>query len=390
MLSITRRVFSEQPKIKSFCKGMVSKKKLLLIVVEVENCINTISESIYEIARLSKYDIYVLNLYNYGAKIPRKININDFDGIILHNTATYDPQVLEKIDFFSSKKLSAYKGIKIIFKQDEAYRTNQLISYINKTGFDVLFTCWDMNSANVVYQKLLPKLRIESFLTGYVSDRLKSLKTKCNYNRQIDVGYRGSLQPITFGRLSYEKHEIGDKFLKVAYKYGLIVDISSRWEDRIVGTSWFDFLNNCKCTLGVESGMSIVDLDGQVEKDYRRFLSKNKQATDEQILEHCLEKYEHGIQYRAIAPRHLEAIACYTTQILYEGSYQGILKPDKHYIELKKDWSNIEEVVYKIKDFNIRNRINECAYEEILLNYKYSYQGFVERMDEVIDDLFKK
>lgn len=382
------KIITGDPSVSCVDKEKLRKEKILFIVSEAENCINTISETIHEIAIHSAYDISILNLDKFGQFLPRRIELSAYDGIILHNTVTFNPRWLSKCDFFTKEKLSAFKGPKIILKQDEAYRTKEFIEYLAKSKFDVLFTCWDIETAEKVYSPLLPDLKIETFLTGYVSEKLKKIRFPDMNDRSIDVGYRGSLQPIIFGRLAYEKHEIGDKFIDVAEKYGLTVDISSRWEDRKMGEEWFDFLGSCRCTLGVESGMSIVDIDGQVERDYKKYIAKHQAATEEQILEQCLAKYEKGIQYRAISPRHFEAIACFTTQILYEGDYQGILKPGQHYIPLKKDWSNIDEVVEKIRESNIRKQINERAFEEIILNPQYSFSSFIKKLDGILDKLF--
>ena len=38
--------------------------------------------------------------------------------------------------------------------------------------------------------------------------------------------------------------------------------------------------------------------------------------------------------------------------ILFEGSYSGIIKPDEHFIMLKKDFSNFDNVLKKSKDDN--------------------------------------
>ena len=67
--------------------------------------------------------------------------------------------------------------------------------------------------------------------------------------------------------------------------------------------------------------------------------------------------------------------------VLFEGRYSGILVPDRHFISLKKDFSNFEEVLHKLRDHKFLQAMADRTYEEIALNPKYSYQTFVEKVD---------
>ena len=78
-----------------------------------------------------------------------------------------------------------------------------------------------------------------------------------------------------------------------------------------------------------------------------------------------------------ISPRHLEACLTRTGQILVEGEYNGILKPDLHYIPLKADFSNLQEVFDRIQDEPARLEMVECAYRDIVATGRYTYRGMV-------------
>jgi hypothetical protein len=54
-----------------------------------------------------------------------------------------------------------------------------------------------------------------------------------------------------------------------------------------------------------------------------------------------------------------------------------VLKPGLHYIEVKKDWSNIEEVISLIKDEVYCHTLAEKAYQDIILSEKYTYRKLV-------------
>ncbi len=51
--------------------------------------------------------------------------------------------------------------------------------------------------------------------------------------------------------------------------------------------------------------------------------------------------------------------------------------PGEHYIEIKKDFSNLEDVINMIKSDQLRKKIVERCYLDIVLSGTYSYKKFV-------------
>lgn len=359
--------------------------RILYITYYDPKGIITVSQTIEEYVDKSDYTIDVLNLYH---KVPliKKRSLQQYDCILVHNTMLY---AKARMKLVGKLFLGRFDGVKAAMKQDEHYHTNLFSEFIKKYHIDLVLTLWDEKTAAKVYPvEECPKLHIMQFLTGYVPDSYRTMQYDLG-NRVVDVGYRGSLQPLLFGNLAYEKREIGDRFLQYAEQYGLKCDISSLDEKRITGADWLNFLGTCKATLSVESGSSIVDVDGNVEKQYHKFKGKHPRASERDIL--CfLQQFEKDIQYRVIAPRHFEAAACRTLQIMYEGEYQGIFVPYRHYVPLKRDFSNIEEVVNILLDDERRKRIVNCAYDEIIKNDKYSFSYFVKRLDEAIQNILSE
>ena len=64
--------------------------------------------------------------------------------------------------------------------------------------------------------------------------------------------------------------------------------------------------------------------------------------------------------------------------ILFEGEYSSVLEAIKHYIELKKDFSNINEVIEMAQDPELYNKITNRAYSDLIESGKYSYQSFIQ------------
>ena len=112
-----------------------------------------------------------------------------------------------------------------------------------------------------------------STLTGYVSDDLLDAAgrfAKPDAQRAVDVGYRGRPLPAYLGRGAQEKTLIGERFAELAAGSGLRLDIAGAEADRLYGDDWYRFLADCRCLLGVESGASAFDLEGEVFAEYDR------------------------------------------------------------------------------------------------------------------------
>jgi hypothetical protein len=70
-----------------------------------------------------------------------------------------------------------------------------------------------------------------------------------------------------------------------------------------------------------------------------------------------------------------------TCQVLVEGDYSGVLKGGEHYIEIKRDLSNVEEVLDLMQDEALRERIVETAYRDIVESGLYTYRRLVEQIE---------
>lgn len=368
------------------------KERLLLIAEFNPGGIPTVIENIDSWCALSKFRIDVLNLFPQrpGAlRIPSEINLDTYDGIIVHCTVAYNVQNLITLDEARPKKIADYKGLKILFKQDEHYKPGLVAEYIGSRGFDGVITMCRPKDLRVFYPEAkVGRAAFVHALTGYVSDNMLGLTYPATDARQVDIGYRGSLQPLSFGRLAWEKREIGDKFIPICRSRGLRCDISSQPEDRINGRGWFDFLGSIKGVLGVESGASIVDFDGLMERSVREFEQRHPDAEFEELFEAVLKPYEGNAYYKAIAPRHFEAAAAKTVQIMYEGDFNGIFQADRHYLALKRDFSNLDSVLERFASPQHRRELTQAAYEEIILNPRYQYQAFIDEVDALAERWF--
>jgi hypothetical protein len=226
-------------------------------------------------------------------------------------------------------------------------------------------------------------------LTGYIDSALVTkagAMWRPDPERTVDVGYRGRRLPFYTGRGGQEKTAIADGFSARAEQAGLLLDIAVGENSRIYGDAWWRFLANCRGVLGVEAGVSIFDLDDAARIACTRLLASRPSLTFEQAHEQLLFKWDGRIEYRTISPRHFEAAALRVCQILFEGKYNGILKAWVHYIPLKKDFSNLSDVLRAFRNADLRRELADNAYRDLIESGEWSYQRFVDGFDRALLD----
>jgi len=216
----------------------------------------------------------------------------------------------------------------------------------NTNGY-VLTDKYGWENLKGTYKGDFSKVKFFKVLTGYIEDSTieKIQNLAKNKNRKIDIGYRAIYEPKRYyhGNYYHLKGKIGEVFEKYCKENAISCDISLKEKDFLYGTKWYKFLLNCKYILGIESGVTLIDRNGEIRKKTTEYINGNPQAQFDEVARNCFPREDGRISYFALAPRHLEACMTKTCQVLTEGEYNGILKPGIHYIELKKDFSNIKE-----------------------------------------------
>ena len=207
--------------------------------------------------------------------------------------------------------------------------------------------------------------------------------------RSIDVSYRSRRCDYWLGSLAHEKQLIAEKFVQYAKGSGLNLDVSIEESARVYGAGWINLLMNSKAVLGTESGASIWDFDGDIVKQTQAFLRKNKKAVFDDVYEHVLKPHDGQILYNAISPRVFEAAATKTPMIMFPGDYNEICKPDVHYIMLEKDFSNISDVIQKIKDIDYLQSLADRTYIDLIESNRYSQHELSKIVSETLLPLIK-
>ncbi len=355
-----------------------------------------VCEHINSFVKYSQHDVYVLS--NLGNP-PAGFTFEAFDVIIIHYSLTL------AIEAYIGPKLRndlrLFKGLKALFIQDEYRFINKTIEAIDYCGISLIFTCVPNEDIPKVYSpKMLPGVTFKNVLTGYVSASLANYPTIPLEARRIMVGYRGRTYPAWHGRAGMEKIEIGARFLQDARKYKLRCDIKWREKDRLYGQDWVKLIRSCRAFLAVESGASVFDFSGTISSKtdvFTDLLEEDKVSHHPmkflpELKDHYAkmkERYfgenEDEINLSQISPRVFEAAALRTLLIMYEGDYSGIFKAGHHFVALKKDHSNMDEVAAILRNPTKCAEIIANAYAEIVQNPAYSAQTFIVDFDKTIN-----
>ena len=278
------------------------------------------------------------------------------------------------------------RALKVLMLQDE-YRTVRYNNWLMKRlGIQVMLTCVAPKDHDVFYPRAeIPSLEaVHTVLTGYVPDYMVGLPLPAFEARPIDVGYRSRVMPYYLGDLTREKLIIAQKFERIACEKGFAADISVREEDRMYGKQWLDFLASCKFALGTESGASVIDFTGMIHYRCAQYLKAHPRATYDEVRERFFADVDGKVTIQTISPRIFESMAYGNVQVLHEGTYGDLLEADRHFISVKKDYSNVGEVVAKMRDTAFCKKLQENAYNEFIASGNYSYRAFVKRFDEII------
>jgi hypothetical protein len=341
----------------------------------------TLWDQLYCFRHYSDHNCFYLNLS--VRSVPRYLSRVKFDLIVfgtifLANRVKaewFEPMLLK------ARALKSIEAVKIALPQDEHNKTDVLIDFLEEFEVEAVFSVGPPSEWPKLYDRLdTRRVRLFSVLTGYLDDATLNRIAKLAATgraRDIDIGYRTWLAGPWLGRHGLLRQQIADLFQARARARRLATDISTRSEDTLWGDDWYEFLLRCKYAISVEGGSSVPDRDGTLRDRIEAHLSEHPQASFEDIERACFPNLDGTLRYVALSPRHLECCATRTCQILVEGRYNDILQPGRHYLELKRDFSNLAEVLDEVERDRLRPEITERAFQEIVASGKYTYQSFV-------------
>jgi hypothetical protein len=359
--------------------------EVLLLCDYREDIAATVREHIDAITGRSRHRVRNVSILG---DLPPRLDLGHFDVVLVHYSLILCNDTY--VSAAARATLGKFSGLKAIFIQDEYRFIDATIAAMRETGIDVLFTCVPEEEIENVYpSERLPGVFKVNVLTGYVPEALLGKRVLSYSERPIDIGYRARKVPDWLGAFGQEKYWIGKRFREDSAADGLMIDISFREEDRLYGDDWIKFVANCKAMLAVESGASVFDFTGEIQRNVDDHKRREPGVAFEKLQKLYFADVEGKIRLNQISPRCFEAAALRTLLIMYEGEYSGRMKPWRHYVPLRKDHSNHAEVIAVLKDNTRAQLIIEAAYREVACNPSNMFQAFVDQFDQVLEMSFR-
>jgi hypothetical protein len=370
-----------------------------MVKKNISNIINFISNSKYDF--VNTISDYKKSFKEFSSKIIRYIDIQNLqdifsikEGIIV---IFYDiirdfknhKDLVKIIQFFHDCNLNI-----VFFVQDEYYDVDFLNSFFRNCKAKIIFTCLtNKNDINRVYSEV-PNCKFINVLTGYIPEYFKNYKKNIS-EKNIDIFYRGRKLHFLYGELGKLKYEIGFKVKEAAIKNNLKEDIEWTDKRRIYSNDWIKTLADSKVTLASPSGSNVVNKNDNIIdiinkylniNNYGHLLPDNLNVSYDEIFKKFNIKEE--LNVGQVSPKMFEAVAVGTVLIMYDNcDYNYIFIPNVHYIPLKIDYSNLDEVMQKVKDNNYLQTIADNAYRDIVLSDLYSYKNFIKKIDYDLDNI---
>ena len=310
----------------------------------------------------SELDVEVCNINNLVEYFHRLRSIREYRLIIILHSAAGDNMsiLLRTVEWFNRRR-----GKLVVFIANEYSLMVEKVSFIRLVKADYVCSQLTLEPARWLYAECTHS----KVLSMPHALNPKLYFPNSNSKRNIDIGFIGTLYHNIIG--DKERTNLVYFFERHGADLGLICNIRTQNVSRY---EWSQFLNNCKGIIGAESGTYYLDRDGKVMVAAEAYLKVHPEASFEEVFENIFKDRTGYISGKMISSRHFEPIGTKTCQILLEGDYNGILLPDEHYISVKKDLSNIDNVVQRFKDEDYRRRMVERTYEYVMSGHTYQHR----------------
>jgi glycosyltransferase involved in cell wall biosynthesis len=350
---------------------------------------STVEDHLYSFRRYSRARVFYANAL--VGPVPGWMRRIRFDAIVFHtsflSSLRWGPQVDETLRA-RALELADVPGIRAVMPQDEFLRSGALSDFIRDARVDVVFSVSPASEWPKIYAGVdRERVRFETTLTGYLDERTLTRIGEIlreTPQRPTDVFYRAGAERPYLGRHGMLKTGIATAAEAQARARGLTTDVSLDPGATLLGDDWFRALAASRWTLGVEGGASILDPEGEIRAATMRYVAEHPDATYDEIEAACFPGRDGELALFAISPRHLEACATRTGQILVEGGYSGALEPGRHYLSVRADLSDLDTVLEKAKDETHRRALTDAAHRDIVASGRYTYRGFVQQVDRVL------
>ncbi len=326
-----------------------------------------------------------MNLVNPIYESPSDLDqLGDYDALLIHYSIyIIGPYYLsaEWVNF-----VVQFDGLKIQIIQDEYREIEKMKVQMRFLGVRILVSCLPLSAAEQVYfGEFMSNIDVYAgCLPGYFSKRLIEKPKIPISDRELDVIYRGRELPWSAGLHAREKSDIAYSFSDWVSDADLNMDIETLETKRLAGDQWDEFLMSGKAMIATEGGISIFDFDGTIHSNFVAFQEANPDGDFFRYWQDNLEQYEGNVVHKTITPKIFEAIALKTVLVLFPGEWSGILEPERHFIVLERDGSNIADVISKLEDDTFLTELVDRTFTEVAVRDDLSFATYVNGIDNLL------
>lgn len=356
-------------------------KRILIAYSASSTHVSTTLEYLKALKNFTDYEVKYVHVTNDAQM---QFDFNEFD-VLFHNYCArlcFDGYLSPDYE----RAVASFRGLKIASVQDDYDRTSALHRSIRRLGFRVVLTSIQKDFWPLAYpNSQVPGVRLVNVLTGYMPVNTPADLVPLAARKNL-IAYRGRDIGAKYGRLGFEKYEIGRRMIDLCEESNIPHDIAMDDASRIYGDDWYKFLGHSRAMLGSESGSNAFDFDGEIEKRCLAFQATHGRPPRYPDLADFIEPFERPFDVGQISPRIFECAMMRTPMVLFRGRYSDAIKPGTHYIPLEKDFSNATEILSRLRDDDFLAGVADRAFDHLVASGNYGYRALANLVSGVIEE----
>lgn len=323
----------------------------------------------------AKVDVVTDPLFlKWGRPLLRLQLSSQYDGIFIMHSVSNDMGFGASV----AKLLSSIKGPVFFFVGNEYRDLAAKVSLASEMKASYLLSQLPNDVAEKLYRPSFAGKIME--VAHALNDNAFAVATPVA-QRKTDIGYRGEKYPYYLGQ--NDREVLFDYFKGTNLKLDIAAGRGKG--KRLPRAEWAAFLNSCRTTIATETGAEHVSLDDRVRFGVFDYEKIHPQADFKEIQEKAIAPIAQKgglISGRAISSRHFDSIGCGTAIIAFPGRFNDILKADEHYVAMKRDFSNADEVLGKIGNVPFLDDLTRRTQDYVLKNHclKHRIHSLMEKL----------
>jgi hypothetical protein len=258
--------------------------------------------------------------------------------------------------------LGDVRGTRVYFLENEYRSINRKLACALSLSADYVTTQLPKDVADRLYAPFVLPERIVALPHGLNEKAAEALFARFGRGaREIDLDFTGDPYPFYLGQ--NDREEMSRFFASNAEKYGLRVSFDIGREKRLPREAWIERLCRAKGVLHQESGSDFLETNDSTAKKIGEYMKTRPRATFAEVYDAFFRDYPKPVSGRCISSRHFDAIGARTCQVMFPGRYNDILRPDEHYLALRRDFGDVEDVLRRLRDDAHRLALVDRTYE---------------------------